>query len=113
MLRGDELGLGREQLLVLDQNVEHGAGADQRFLLGALERDLRRSHRRGEGRNTRPRRLQGRPELGRRLDRRAARIVDLAAPLPDCLLGLPGLRVDRPSFVERHRHLCHDRGRLF
>ena len=46
VLRGNELRLGLQQRLVLDQNVQHGAGADQRLLLGPFERDLSRSHSR-------------------------------------------------------------------
>ena len=41
MLSGDELGLGREQRLVLDQDVEHRASANQCLLLRSFERDLR------------------------------------------------------------------------
>ena len=44
VFRSDELALRREQLLVLDQDVEHGTGADQRLLLDALERNLRGAH---------------------------------------------------------------------
>src|SRR5882762_1355949 len=105
VLCGDKLRLSREQRLVLDQNVEHGTGADQRLLLRALEGDLRRAHRLSKGGDARPRRLQGRPVLGRRLHRRPARVVDLAAPLSDRLFGLSRLRVDRTAFVERHRQL--------
>ena len=99
MLRRDQLRLGREQRLVLDQNVKYGTGANQRLLLRALEGDLCCAHRLSEGRDTRPRRLQGRPVLGRRLHRRPACVVDLAAPLPDRLFGLPRLGVDRAGFV--------------
>jgi hypothetical protein len=45
MLGRDQLRLRREQRLILDQDVEHGAGADQRFLLGTLEGDLRGAYR--------------------------------------------------------------------
>src|SRR4029077_17043215 len=41
VLRRDQLRLGREQRLVLDQNVKYGTGANQRLLLRALEGDLR------------------------------------------------------------------------
>src|SRR6266436_6743148 len=105
VLRRDQLRLSREQRLVLDQNVKHGTGANQRLLLRALEGDLRRAHRLSERRDARPRRLQGRPVLSHRLHRRPARVVDLAAPLPDRLFGLSRLRVDRTAFVERHRQL--------
>ena len=37
-----------KQLLLGDQDVEHRADADQRFLLRPLEGDLRRPYRRGE-----------------------------------------------------------------
>jgi hypothetical protein len=40
VLGGDELLLGGEELLLLDQHVEHRAGAGQRLLLEAGERDL-------------------------------------------------------------------------
>ena len=112
MLRGNELRLGLQQRLVLDQNVQHGAGADQRLLLGPFERDLSRSHSRRKGRNAGPRRLQSRPELRRRLNRRPARVIDLAAPLPDRLLGLPRLRINGASLVERHRQLRGDLRRV-
>ena len=112
VLRGNELRLGLQQRLVLDQNVQHGAGADQRLLLGPFERDLSRSHSRRKGRNAGPRRLQSRPELRRRLNCRPARVIDLAAPLPDRLLGLPRLRIDSPTFLERHRQLRGDLGRV-
>ena len=41
-----------------------------------------------------------------------ARVIDLAAPLPDRLLGLPRLRIDSPAFIERHRQLRGDLGRV-
>src|SRR6516164_9723210 len=112
MFGGDELGLRREQCLVLDQNVKHGTGAHQRLLLGALEGDLRSADGRSEGRDACPRRLQGRPTRCSQLHRCTSGVIDLAAALPDRLLCLPGLRVDRAAFIERYRHLCGNRGRL-
>src|SRR5712671_4692836 len=108
VLRGDELRLGREELLVGDQHVEHCAGADQRLLLRALEGDLSRAHGRRERGNAGPRSLQGRPELGGRLYGRPTCIIHLAAPLPNRLLGLAGLRINGASFVKRHGQLRCD-----
>jgi hypothetical protein len=48
MLGTDELRLGGEQLLLRNQDVQHRTRADQRFLLGAGERELRGLHRRSE-----------------------------------------------------------------
>jgi len=91
VLRSDQLGLRRQQLLVLDKYVQRRAGADKRLLLHPFEGDLSRANRCRERRDTGAAGLQGRPELRRGLNRRPARVVDLTAPLPDGLLGLPCL----------------------
>jgi hypothetical protein len=46
VLSGDQLGLGCQKLLVLDEDFERRARTDQRLLLHSCEGNLRRAHRR-------------------------------------------------------------------
>ena len=95
MLGDDQLLLGRQQLLVLDQHVERRGGADQRLSLDPFQGDLRRPHRRGNDE------IEARAAFSVSDESvavcTAARLASSpGSALTDGLLGLPGLRILAP-----------------
>ena len=111
-VRGDELGLGCEQLLVLDQTsstVRVPTSASCCVPSSAIC-----AARTAEAKDEMLARAACRVDqiwvAGCTAARRASSTWLRA--LPDRLLGLPRLRINRAAFVERHRHLRSNRGRI-